>query len=107
MSSRKLSAVIATALLIIPLMNFIHAEGPKAANEEVSLKERLVTGLRATRPEDIEYCERVANATRTGALPTKIVDSTYFWATAKKVDYPLPAFAKALELQCKRLGISW
>ena len=107
MSSRKLSAVIATALLILPLMNFIHAEVPKLANEKVSLKDRLVTGLRATRPEDIEYCERVANATRTGKLPTKIVDSTYFWATAKKVDYPLPAFAKALELQCQRLGISW
>ena len=107
MSSRKLSAVIATALLMLPLMNFIDAEVPKTANDEVSLKDRLITGLRATRPEDIEYCERVANATRTGKLPTKIVDSTYFWATAKKVDYPLPAFAKALELQCQRLGISW
>ncbi|MDG1992428.1 MAG: hypothetical protein P8J43_08165 [Pirellulales bacterium] len=107
MSSRHFTILIVTTLLTVPFANVIHAEVPKSTNEKVSLKDRLVTGLRATRPEDIEYCERVANATRTGKLPTKIVDSTYFWATAKKVDYPLPAFAKALELQCQRLGISW
>lgn len=107
MSSKKLAILITVTLLTGPLTDVIHAEVPKSANDKVSLKDRLVTGLRATRPEDIEYCERVANATRTGKLPTKIVDSTYFWATAKKVDYPLPAFAKALELQCQRLGISW
>ena len=107
MSSKKLAILITATLLTGPLTDVIHAEVPKLANAKVSLKDRLVTGLRATSPEDIEYCERVANATRTGKLPTKIVDSTYFWATAKKVDYPLPAFAKALELQCQRLGISW
>ena len=107
MSLKKLAILITVTLLTGPLTDVIHAEVPKSANDKVSLKDRLVTGLRATRPEDIEYCERVANATRTGKLPTKIVDSTYFWATAKKVDYPLPAFAKALELQCQRLGINW
>lgn len=107
MSSIKLAILSTAALLTVPLTNAIHAEAPKSTNEKVSLKDRLVTGLRATRPEDIQYCERVANATRTGKLPTKIVDSTYFWATAKKADYPLPAFAKALELQCQRLGINW
>ena len=107
MSSRQLVIIITATLLTGPLANVIRAEEPKSTNEKVSLKDRLVTGLRATRPEDIQYCERVANATRTGKLPTKIVDSTYFWATAKKVDYPLPAFAKALELQCQRLGINW
>ena len=35
-------------------------------NEEISLKDRLVTGLRATRPEEVQYCERVANAARSG-----------------------------------------
>lgn len=107
MLSRQFIILITTIFLTAPLTDVIHAEVPKSVKEKVSLKDRLVTGLRATRHEDIEYCERVANATRTGKLPTKIVDSTYFWATAKNVDYPLPAFAKALELQCQRLGISW
>ena len=78
-----------------PLTDMIHAEVPKSANEKVSLKDRLVTGLRATRPEDIEYCERVANATRIGKLPTKIVDSTYFWADCEKRGLSSPCFRKS------------
>lgn len=106
MSSSKLAILITLAFLTTLLTSLTHADVSRK-NEEVSLKDRLVTGLRATRPEDVQYCERVANAARSGKLPAKIVDSTYFWATAKRVDYPLPAFAKALELQCQRLGITW
>ena len=104
MSSSKLAILITLAFLTTLLTSLTHADVSRK-NEEISLKDRLVTGLRATRPEEVQYCERVANAARSGKLPAKIVDSTYFWATAKKVDYPLPAFAKALELQCQRLGI--
>ena len=106
MSSSKLPILITLVFFTTLLTSLTRADVPQK-NEEISLKDRLVTGLRATRPEDIQYCERVANAARSGKLPAKIVDSTYFWATAKKVDYPLPAFAKALELQCHRLGITW
>ena len=106
MSSSKLAILITLAFLTTLLTSLTHADVSRK-NEEISLKDRLVTGLRATRPEEVQYCERVANAARSGKLPAKIVDSTYFWATAKKVDYPLPAFAKALELQCQRLGITW
>jgi hypothetical protein len=107
MPLNKLATVIAIGILTALLPRFVAAEVPKTTNTEVSLKDRLITGLRATRPEDIQYCERVANATRTGKLPPKIVDSTYFWATAKQTNYPLPAFAKALDLQCQKLGIRW
>jgi len=106
MSSSKLVILITLAFSTTLLTSPAHPDVSRK-NEEISLKDRLVTGLRATRPEDVQYCERVANAARSGKLPAKIVDSTYFWATAKKVDYPLPAFAKALELQCQRLGITW
>ena len=95
MSSIKLAILITAALLTVPLTNAIHAEAPKSTNEKVSLKDRLVTGLRATRPEDIQYCERVANATRTGKLPTKIVDSTYFLGYCKKSGLPSPCFRKS------------
>ena len=56
MSSKKLAILITATLLTGPLTDVIHAEVPKSANDKVSLKDRLVTGLRATRPEDIEYC---------------------------------------------------
>ncbi len=107
MSLNKLATIISIGILTALPSTFVAAEVPKTSNTEVSLKDRLITGLRATRPEDIQYCERVANATRIGKLPPKIVDSTYFWATAKQTNYPLPAFAKALDLQCQKLGIRW
>jgi len=107
MPMNKLTAVIAIGILTALLPSFVAAEVPKTTNTEVSLKDRLITGLRATRPEDMQYWEPVANATRTGKLPPKIVDSAYFWATAKQTNYPLPAFAKALDLQCQKLGIRW
>jgi hypothetical protein len=100
-------------LLMAILMALAISDGPLAAADppaspevEVSLKDRLVTGLRAVRPEDVAFCERVASATQTGQLPIKLVDGTYFWAIGRGGDYPLPSFAKALDIQCRRLGLA-
>lgn len=82
------------------------ADPPASPQAEVSLKDRLVTGLRAVRPEDVDFCERVATATQTGQLPLKLVDGTYLWAIGRGGDYPLPSFAKALDIQCRRLGLA-
>ena len=82
------------------------ADPPASRQAEVSLKDRLVTGLRAVRPEDVDFCERVATATQTGQLPLKLVDGTYLWAIGRGGDYPLPSFAKALDIQCRRLGLA-
>ena len=102
-----------SCLLMAFLMALAISDGPLAAADppaspevEVSLKDRLVTGLRAVRPEDVAFCERVASATQTGQLPIKLVDGTYFWAIGRGGDYPLPSFAKALDLQCRRLGLA-
>ena len=82
------------------------ADPPASPQAEVSLKDRLVTGLRAVRPEDVDFCERVATATQTGQLPLKLVDGTYLWAIGRGSDYPLPSFARALDIQCRRLGLA-
>ena len=104
----QLARLLALAWLSIPVATPpATAEPPASPRAEVSLKDRLVTGLRAVRPDDVDYCERVAQATRTGQLPGKLVDRTYFWAIGRGSDFPLPAFAKALEFQCRRLGIAW
>jgi len=102
-----------SCLLMAILMALAISDGPLAAADppaspeaEVSLKDRLVTGLRAVRPEDVAFCERVASATQTGQLPIKLVDGTYFWAIGRGGDYPLPSFAKALDIQCRRLGLA-
>ncbi len=83
------------------------ADPPAPPRTQVTLEGRLIAGLRAVRPDDITYCERVAKAARIGHLPAKLVDKTYFWAIGRGSDYPFPAFARALEIQCQRLGIAW
>jgi hypothetical protein len=102
-----LSLLLLTFCWFSSLAFTVAAESPDDPRQQVSLEDRLVTGLRATRPDDVAYCERVAEATRTGALPAKLVDSTYLWAVGRQAKYPLPAFAQALSIQCRRLGINW
>jgi hypothetical protein len=72
----------------------------------VTLESRLTTGLKARRPEDVEFVERVAEMVRTGQLPAKVVDSTFLWAIRRRQSYPFPAFQKALRIQADRLGIA-
>lgn len=83
-------------------------EGPptEEARTATSLESRLTTGLKARRPEDVEFVERVAEMVRVGRLPAKVVDSTYLWAIRRRQSYPFPAFERALRIQADRLGIS-
>ncbi|MEI8367088.1 MAG: hypothetical protein WCJ31_01550 [Planctomycetia bacterium] len=80
-----------------------------ATDEEkpaLTLESRLTTGLKARRPEDVEFVERVAEMVRTGQLPAKVVDSTFLWAIRRGRSYPFPAFQRALRIQADRLGIT-
>ncbi len=106
-TKKMFSLLLLASTGMIPLAVIAAAETPDDPRQQVSLEDRLVTGLRATRPDDVAYCERVAEATRTGALPAKLVDSTYLWAIGRQAKYPLPAFAQALSIQCRRLSIDW
>ena len=72
---------------------------------DVSLADRLKVGLKARRPEEEEFLEKVATLVLTGKLPRKLVDSTYIWAIRRRQDYPFPAFERALQLQADRLGV--
>lgn len=82
--------------------------GDEVAGEtktEASLADRLTTGLRVRRPEDVEFVERLAEQVRRGRLPAKLVDSTYLWAIRRRQTYPFPAFQRAITIQADRLGI--
>ena len=47
----------------------------------------------------------MAHLVRTGALPAKLVDSTYLWAIQRQRKYPYPLFERALRIQADRLGV--
>lgn len=73
--------------------------------EEISLDDRLRTGLRVRRPEDAEFIATVVRLVNAGDLPRKLVDSTFIWAVRRRQKYPFPAFEQALRLQAERLGV--
>lgn len=75
------------------------------SGEEISLEDRLRTGLRVRRPEDAEFIATVVHRVNAGDLPRKLVDSTFMWAVRRRQKYPFPAFEQALRLQAERLGV--
>lgn len=74
--------------------------------EEISLEDQLKTGLKARRPEEIEFIEDVVRAVNSGQLPRKVVESTYVWAVRRRQTWPYPAFERALRIRADLLGVS-
>ncbi|MFN5757669.1 MAG: hypothetical protein ACK52C_11840 [Planctomycetia bacterium] len=83
----------------------IHADEPPAVGKIAGLEDRLKTGLRARRPEEHRFIERVVLLVREGSLPGTLVDSTYLWAIERQKKYPYPLFERALRIQADRLGV--
>jgi hypothetical protein len=96
--------LLAISILAIPIAA-ARADEPAAAGRRTALEDRLKTGLRPRRPEEIGFIEDVAQLVRMGRLPEKIVDSTYLWAIQRQRKYPYPLFERALRIQADRLGV--
>lgn len=74
--------------------------------DEISLEDQLKTGLKARRPEEVEFIEDVVRAVNAGALPRKVVESTYIWAVRRRQTWPYPAFERALRIRADLLGVN-
>lgn len=103
------SCVAALALTVIPPATVwvpdARCDEAIGVGEEISLEDRLRTGLRVRRPEDGEFIAEVVRRVNAGDLPRKLVDSTFIWAVRRQKKYPFPAFEQALRLQAERLGV--
>ena len=104
---------LVAAVLLAPLSVVAHvgravAAEAEAGNEggEVSLLDRLKTGLRVKAPSDVRFVETVAQRVREGRLPAKIVDSAYLWSVSRGKKYPFPAFQHVSRLHAERLNVS-
>ena len=71
-----------------------------------TLADRLKTGLRVQAPDDVAFCDAVADQVRIGRLPGKLVDSTYLWAVQRGKKYPFPAFAHVMRIKAAKLGVT-
>lgn len=103
----------AAAVLLAVLTCLDHAvlaTGPESVpgndGGEVSLVDRLKSGLRVKAPRDVRFVETVAQRVREGRLPAKVVDSTYLWAVSRGKKHPFPAFEHVIRLQAEKLDVS-
>jgi hypothetical protein len=85
---------------------------PGKSRQTVSLRDRLVVGLKARLKTEVEFVELVVLRVQTGDLPQRLVDETYFWARLRasvrrqgRVRRPILFFRPAMRLRAARLGV--
>jgi len=91
-----------------PLVNVT----PASPQRPVSLRDRLVVGLKALRPSEVAYIDNVVTKVHTGKLPQRLVDETFFWARLRAGDprigrdrRPMIYFQPALTARAARIGV--
>lgn len=90
------------------------ALAPAKVQRPISLRDRLVVGLQARLKTEVAFVERVALRVRTGDLPQRIVDETFFWARARsrtlrngRTRRPIIYFQPAMTARAKKLGVEF
>ena len=83
------------------------AHAQESGRNVADLRDQLEKGLRARRPEEFRFIQRVVEMVNQGQLPLGLVKSTFQWAR-KKADvkrYPYQYFERGLRLRAAKLGI--
>jgi hypothetical protein len=85
---------------------------PAKSHRPISLRDRLVVGLQARLKTEVAFVEVVAAKVRTGDLPQRVVDETFFWARARaatrrngRTRRPIIYFQPAMAARAKKLRV--
>jgi hypothetical protein len=68
------------------------------------LKVLLEKGLRARRPVEFEFIDRVLKLVDEGKLPTKLVERCFLWSRNMQ-PYPFPYFERSMKEQALKSGV--
>jgi hypothetical protein len=86
---------------------------PARPDQTLSFRDRLIAGLQARLPSEIEFIDRVLAEVEARRLPPTLVNQTFFWARQRSAisrdarSYrPIIYFRIAMTLQAKRLGVA-
>jgi hypothetical protein len=78
----------------------------------VSLRDRLIVGLRARLKSEVAFIDEVVLHVHAGQLPQRIVDQTFFWARERaaivrhgRTRRPIVYFQPAMIARAKRLNV--
>jgi hypothetical protein len=84
------------------------------SGKPISLRDRLIVGLKAISKSDLAFVDRVVIAVNAGRLPKRLVDQTFFWARDRAAlsssigheRRPIIYFRPVMTAQAKRLGVT-
>jgi hypothetical protein len=86
---------------------------PAKPQRPISLRDRLITGLKARLKSEVAFVDKVVLRVHTGQLPQRMVDQTFFWARDRasvdrngRTQRPIIYFQPAMAARAKRLNVS-
>jgi len=122
LTKRRFALSLATVLVTLVVVGALAAQNnsvervalaPAKVQRPISLRDRLVVGLQARLKTEVAFVELVALRVRTGDLPQRIVDETFFWARARggalrngRTRRPIIYFRPAMTARAKKLGVA-
>lgn len=71
---------------------------------QITLREMLAKGLKARRPQEFAYVDRVVAFVDSGDLPRKEVEQVFLWARQQQ-RYPFQYFQFAMSKKARRYGV--
>lgn len=109
-------------VLIFALLPFSRLDERAQAAEEpastpqrtgtVTLRDRLIFGLKAKLPSEVAFVDLVIVRVRTGRLPQRLVDETFLWAREHSTmsrngreERPIVYFQPAMKLRAQKIGV--
>jgi hypothetical protein len=84
-----------------------------SATQPVTLRDRLIFGLQARLKSEVAFVDLVVVRVRTGQLPQRLVDETFFWAREHtkpspngRRQRPIVYFQPAMKLRAEKIGVA-
>ncbi len=95
-----------TVFLTAVLYGLVVASGSAFGEGEIApLRDQLVNGLKATRPEEKVFIDHVVIFVDAKKLELSTVNAAFKWARKRKPIYPFPYFERAIRILAAREGV--
>lgn len=106
-------STVLVGMLVASLWATVSVSTSSAVTQQkATLRERLIYGLLAKIPSEIEYIDRVVLKVHEGKLPERLVNETFFWARERAApsengspQRPIIYFEPAMTARAKRIGV--
>lgn len=104
---RILPLILAGCLVGLGIVGSSSIESHVIAANVADLKQQLESGLKARRPEEFAFIDKVVTMVGNDTLPLDLVMSTFLWTrkNPRAREYPFVYFQQALRVRAKKLGI--